>query len=251
MSRATNPLILALDVPDADAALRLASAVGPHVGALKIGLELFTSAGPDLVRRIRETGASVFLDLKYHDIPNTVAKAVAAATRLDIQMLTVHAAGGAEMLRAAESAAQETARSLGRAAPLVLGVTVLTSMDGAELGSVTLESDPARQVERLARLALRPPASVDWSVPSRTRGAPRNPSARLPTDHPGNPADTTPSPATTRSARSARPRHWPTAPIGSSSAGPSTPPPTLPPPQGPFWRSLNDKTAICQNVSPG
>ncbi|MGE3310413.1 MAG: orotidine-5'-phosphate decarboxylase [Limisphaerales bacterium] len=156
MSRATNPnpIILALDVPDADAALRLADIVGPHVGALKIGLELFTSAGPDLVRRIRDTGVSVFLDLKFHDIPNTVAKAVAAATRLDVQMLTVHASGGAEMMRAAEASAVETARSLGRTTPLVLGVTVLTSMDGTELRSVSLESDPGRQVERLAQLAL-------------------------------------------------------------------------------------------------
>jgi orotidine-5'-phosphate decarboxylase len=153
MPRAYNPLILALDVPDATAALQLAAAVGPHVGALKIGMELFTAAGPDLVRRIRDTGASVFLDLKYHDIPNTVAKAVAAATRLDVQMLTIHTGGGAEMMQAAESSAQETARSLGRTPPLVLGVTVLTSMDSAQLSAVTLEPDPARQVERLARLA--------------------------------------------------------------------------------------------------
>ncbi len=87
------------------------------MGAFKIGGELFTAAGPDIVRKIRGTGASVFLDLKYHDIPNTVAKAVAAATRLDVQMLTVHTAGGKAMLKAAEKAAQETARSLGRVAP--------------------------------------------------------------------------------------------------------------------------------------
>lgn len=153
MPRAYNPLILALDVPDASAALQLAATVGPQVGALKIGMELFTATGPDLVRRIRDTGASVFLDLKYHDIPNTVSKAVAAATRLDVQMLTIHTGGGAEMMMAAESAAQETARSLGRTPPLVLGVTVLTSMDSTQLASVTLESDPGRQVERLARLA--------------------------------------------------------------------------------------------------
>jgi orotidine-5'-phosphate decarboxylase len=153
MTRPDNPLILALDVPDAAAALRLAESVGPSVGALKIGMELFTAEGPDLVRRLRATGAPIFLDLKYHDIPNTVAKAVAAATRLDVQMLTIHTGGGSEMMRAAEASAQETARSLGRTPPLVLGVTVLTSMDGPQLAAVTLESDPARQVERLANLA--------------------------------------------------------------------------------------------------
>lgn len=148
-----NPIIVALDVPDADAALHLARTVGPHVGALKIGLELFTAAGPDIVRRMRDTGAQVFLDLKFHDIPNTVAKAVASATRLDVQMLTLHTSGGPEMMRAAEASAQETARSLNRPAPLVLGVTVLTSMDAAQLQSVTLESDCTRQVLRLAHLA--------------------------------------------------------------------------------------------------
>ncbi len=149
-----NPFIAALDVPDPESALRLARSVGASVGALKVGSELFTAAGPDFVRGLRQTGARVFLDLKFHDIPNTVAKSVAAATRLDVQMLTVHTCGGPEMLQAAEKAARETAASLGCPAPLVLGVTVLTSMDSAQLASVTLESDVARQVERLARLAI-------------------------------------------------------------------------------------------------
>lgn len=155
MSRIDNPLILALDVPDTASALGLAQTVGPFVGALKIGMELYTAEGPDLVRRLRDAGVPVFLDLKYHDIPHTVAKAVAAATRLDVQMLTIHTGGGAEMMQAAESSAQETARSLGRTSPLVLGVTVLTSMNGSQLAEVTLESDPARHVERLAHLATR------------------------------------------------------------------------------------------------
>jgi orotidine-5'-phosphate decarboxylase len=148
-----NPIIVALDVPNADAAVRLAHDVAPWVGALKIGMELFTAAGPDIVRRMRDAGAQVFLDLKFHDIPNTVAKAVAAATRLDVQMLTIHASGGPEMIRAAETAARETAAALHRPPPLVLGVTVLTSMDSAQLSSVTLETDCARHVERLARVA--------------------------------------------------------------------------------------------------
>ena len=149
----SNPIIVALDVPSVEKALALAEQVAPAVGAFKIGSELFTSGGPDIVRRIRATGASVFLDLKFHDIPNTVAKSVAAATRLDVQMLTIHTGGGPEMMRAAEASAQETASSLGRPAPLVLGVTVLTSMDGNELASVGLPPNPGKQVERLAALA--------------------------------------------------------------------------------------------------
>jgi orotidine-5'-phosphate decarboxylase len=148
-----SPIIVALDLPTAAAALDLARRVAPYVGAFKVGKELFVSQGPDLVRQLRQTGAPVFLDLKFHDIPNTVAKAVAAAVRLDVQMLTVHCSGGSAMMKAAETAAQETAASLGRTAPLVLGVTVLTSMDTAALTELGGETDITRQVERLARLA--------------------------------------------------------------------------------------------------
>jgi orotidine-5'-phosphate decarboxylase len=149
-----NPIIVALDLPTAAAALALAERVAPVVGAFKIGKELFTAAGPDIVRRVRATGAAVFLDLKFHDIPNTVAKAVAAATRLDVQMLTVHASGGGEMLRAAEQAAQKTAAESGQPAPLVLGVTVLTSADASTLREVGVSAEVPAQVERLARLAV-------------------------------------------------------------------------------------------------
>jgi orotidine-5'-phosphate decarboxylase len=155
MTAMRNPIIVALDVPTADIALQLARTVAPAVGAFKIGKELFTSAGPEIVRRIRDTGASVFLDLKFHDIPNTVAKAVASATRLDVQMLTIHTGGGFEMMRAAEVSAQETAAKLGRIPPLVLGVTVLTSMDSRALAELGGETDVARQVERLALLAAK------------------------------------------------------------------------------------------------
>jgi orotidine-5'-phosphate decarboxylase len=150
-----NPIIVALDVPAAAAALELAQELAPVVGAFKIGSELFTSAGPDIVRQIRATGAQVFLDLKFHDIPNTVAKAVAAATRLEVQMLTIHTGGGLEMMRAAEESAQQTALHSGRNAPLVLGVTVLTSMDSQALSQVGNEADVGRQVERLATLAVK------------------------------------------------------------------------------------------------
>ncbi len=148
-----NPIIAALDVPSARAALSLARNLAPAVGAFKIGSELFTAAGPDIVHKIRATGVAVFLDLKFHDIPNTVARAVAAAVRLNVQMLTVHAAGGPAMLRAAQKAALDTAQSLGHPPPLVLGVTVLTSMDDRELTEIGLPPNVGPQVERLARLA--------------------------------------------------------------------------------------------------
>lgn len=148
-----NPIIAALDVPTAAQAFQLAREIAPVVGAFKIGKELFTSAGPDIVKRVRDTGANVFLDLKFHDIPNTVAKAVASAVRLDVQMLTIHTSGGSEMMRAAEQAAQETAGQSGKNAPLVLGVTVLTSHDANTMAELGWETNLARQVERLATLA--------------------------------------------------------------------------------------------------
>jgi orotidine-5'-phosphate decarboxylase len=148
-----NPIIAALDVPTAEAAMELAQKIAPAVGGFKIGSELFTAAGPDIVRRIRATGAAVFLDLKFHDIPNTVAGAVASAVRLDVQMLTVHAAGGVDMLKAAEQSAQETAWELGHAPPLVLGVTVLTSLDSHALSQIGLDPNVGRQVRRLANMA--------------------------------------------------------------------------------------------------
>lgn len=150
-----NPIIVALDVPGLDAALLLVERLTPVVGAFKVGKELFVGAGPEIVRRIRAAGAPVFLDLKFHDIPNTVARAVAAATRLDVQMLTVHACGGSAMLQAAERSAHETAAKLGRRAPLVLGVTVLTSLDSNALAEIGCEANVGHQVERLANLAVK------------------------------------------------------------------------------------------------
>jgi orotidine-5'-phosphate decarboxylase len=148
-----NPIIAALDLPSPENAIRLAERLASSVGAFKIGSELFTSGGPDIVRRVRATGAAVFLDLKFHDIPNTVAKAVASATRLDVQMLTVHTSGGMEMMRAAEASAHETAASMGSKPPLVLGVTVLTSMDSSALAETGCSHSVAAQVQRLAELA--------------------------------------------------------------------------------------------------
>lgn len=150
-----NPIIAALDVSTPEAGLELARKIAPFVGGFKIGSELFTSVGPDIVRRIRELGAAVFLDLKFHDIPNTVARAVAAVVKLDVQMLTVHASGGTAMLQAAEKAAQETAWQLGHAPPLVLAVTVLTSLDSSALSEIGFDPNIARQVRRLANMANR------------------------------------------------------------------------------------------------
>jgi orotidine-5'-phosphate decarboxylase len=150
-----NPIIAALDVPSAEQALKLAGQLAPAVVAFKIGNELFTAAGPDIVKKIRATGASVFLDLKFHDIPNTVAKAVASAVRLDVQMLTVHTSGGGEMMCAAEKSAQDTAKSLGLQPPLVLGVTVLTSFNNETLAEIGCAADTEKQVLRLAQLAVK------------------------------------------------------------------------------------------------
>ena len=150
-----NPIIAALDVPTAEQALKLAEEIASVVGAFKIGSELFTAAGPDIVKKIRATGASVFLDLKFHDIPNTVAKAVTSAVQLDVQMITVHTSGGFEMLKAAEQAAEEVAWKLGRIPPLVLGVTVLTSLDIAALREIGLDVNVDYQVRRLATVATK------------------------------------------------------------------------------------------------
>jgi len=148
-----NPIIVALDVPAAEPALKLVEQLAPVSGGFKIGSELFTSAGPDIVRRIRSLGAPVFLDLKFHDIPNTVAKAVAAAVQLDVQMLTIHISGGREMIKAAEQTAQESAWRVGHTPPLVLGVTVLTSLDSNALSELGFDPNVARQVRRLANMA--------------------------------------------------------------------------------------------------
>jgi orotidine-5'-phosphate decarboxylase len=150
-----NVIIAALDVPTTARALGLAEQIAGVVGTVKVGNELFTAGGPEIVRRLRALGLQVFLDLKFHDIPNTVAKAVAAAVHLDVQMLTIHTSGGLEMMKAAETAAQETAQKLVRTPPLLLGVTILTSMDRRCIEEVGYQGTVAQQVERLATLASR------------------------------------------------------------------------------------------------
>ena len=147
-----NPILVALDVSTARDALALADTLRGAVGGYKIGSQLFTSEGPSIVRALVDRGDRVFLDLKFHDIPNTVAGAVAAATDLGVWMVNVHAAGGPAMLAAARQSAQETAARRGVSPPLVIAVTVLTSMDDTALRDVGVDQTPLAQVERLARI---------------------------------------------------------------------------------------------------
>jgi len=150
---AADRIILALDRPDAEAALALVDAV-PDLRWVKVGLELFCAAGPDVVRRLRDRGLEVFLDLKFHDIPATMAGACRSAARLGAGLITVHACAGGEALRAAQEAARESAAAAGDPAPTLLAVTVLTSWEASRFASELVIEEPVRAyVERLARLA--------------------------------------------------------------------------------------------------
>ena len=148
-----DQLLIALDVDDSGRALWLADELGRLAGGVKVGSRLFTAEGPPVVRALVERGHRVFLDLKFHDIPNTVAGAVEAATRLGVWMVNVHAAGGFDMMRAAKAAAAEAAERRSTPPPLVIAVTVLTSLDAPALARVGVASTPVQQVEALARLA--------------------------------------------------------------------------------------------------
>lgn len=141
-------VIVALDFPTASQALALASRLSPSDCRLKVGFELFTSAGPALIDGLVQRGFDVFLDLKFHDIPTTVARACAAATRLGVWMLNVHTLGGTDMLEAARNAVDQ-----GERRPLLIGVTLLTSHDSHDLIDMGFGNEPAAQVLRLAAMA--------------------------------------------------------------------------------------------------
>ena len=148
-----NPILVALDVDSAAKAIALADTLRGAVGGYKIGKQLFTAAGPAVVHELTSRGDRVFLDLKFHDIPNTVAGAVQSAVATGAWMVNVHASGGSAMMKAAAEAATTAAAALGRPRPLVIGVTVLTSMTDAALAEVGVARPVLEQVVHLARLA--------------------------------------------------------------------------------------------------
>jgi orotidine-5'-phosphate decarboxylase len=147
-----NPLVVALDVDSPDQALLLAERLRGVAGMLKVGKQLFTAAGPEIVRKIIAMGEHVFLDLKFHDIPNTVAKAGVEAARLGVSVFNVHAIGGSKMMRAVNEAVTETAEHERIARPLILGVTVLTSHTQDSLKEVGIDRKLDDEVVSLARL---------------------------------------------------------------------------------------------------
>lgn len=161
---AKDKLIVALDVDTEEKALDAVKKLKGSVKFFKVGFELFSSCGPSIVEKIRKAGCEVFLDLKFHDIPNTVAKAAAAVTSLGVYMFNCHALGGHEMMKAAALAAEETAARLKIARPRVIAVTILTSMDENALKKIGINDNINAQVIRLANLAKE--AGLDGVVAS-------------------------------------------------------------------------------------
>jgi orotidine-5'-phosphate decarboxylase len=155
MDRVQNKLIVALDVQTADEARWLVASLRGIAGMFKIGSQLFTSAGPDFVKEIVNAGEKIFLDLKFHDIPNTVAAAGVEATRLGVSIFNVHASGGSTMMQRTLAAVAECAAREGLALPAVIGVTVLTSSSDASLKEIGVQEKTDAMVARLAKLVAR------------------------------------------------------------------------------------------------
>ena len=146
-------LIVALDLADPAKARTLATLLAPEVGMFKVGKQLFVNAGPDIVRTIHDLGGEVFLDLKFHDIPNTVAAAAVEAARLGVKLFNVHVSGGPEMMRQTAAAVEEVCENDCLRRPSVLGVTVLTSLDDSDLEALGIQGGVPAHVVRLARMA--------------------------------------------------------------------------------------------------
>ena len=174
-------LIVALDVPEADAARALVDRLAGHVGLFKIGSQVFTAAGPDLVREIVARGDKVFLDLKFHDIPNTVAGAVASASRLGVSLVDVHGLGGRAMIEAAVGALPAMGTRL-------LAITILTSHDDGTLDEIGVNGSVAESVRRLAQLAKEAGADGVVASPHEVASDPRGLRERLPDRDPRHPA---------------------------------------------------------------
>ncbi len=153
MNKPTDRIFVALDTTDVEEARSLARRLKGSVGGAKLGMEFFTANGAGGVRAVGKAGLPLFLDLKFHDIPNTVAGAVSAAIKLRPRIMTIHAGGGPAMMRAAAEAAAEAAEAQNVKRPLIVGVTVLTSLDAGDLAAVGQSGPPAEQVVRLAQLA--------------------------------------------------------------------------------------------------
>lgn len=153
MTSSKDKLIVALDVESAQQARELVNSLRDLAGMFKIGSQLFTAEGPEIVREIIRSGSKVFLDLKFHDIPNTVRSAASEATRIGVSIFNVHALGGREMMQRTAEAVSEVALKEGIERPLVIAVTILTSTDVRELAQVGIDSDPVSNVVRLSLLA--------------------------------------------------------------------------------------------------
>ena len=222
MLQPRDRLIVALDVPSAAQARQIVQTIGEAAVTYKIGKQLFTAEGPQVVRDLVSSGRKVFLDLKFHDIPNTVAAAVKSAAGLGVSMLTVHASGGSKMLKAAVEAASQSA-----ARPMILAVTVLTSLSDSDLQELGVTSNVLRQVLRLGAMARN---ARLWRVGRLRTGSSRAATGAwarvLPSSHP----EFAP-PGLRRLIRhesSRRRTPSPPEPPISSSAGPSSMPPTQP-----------------------